>query len=392
MVVVTGRRCSLALAFGLLSAAAACAQPAPSAQARSATSSAAVGPGSDYTRDAAWLCRPGRRDACGSAGLDAVSVAADGRRTPQPFRAATNPPIDCFYVYPTVSADLTPLSDLEAGPEEARTAVSQVARFTSRCRVFAPVYRQISLAGLRGALGEGAAADWSTPYADVRAAWRDYLRRDNRGRGVVLVGHSQGAIHLARLLAEEIETNPVQKRLLVSAILAGHPGVAVPAGRDVGGDFKTTPLCGSSGQTGCAVVFASYAAEDPTARRFYGGVRGEGRTAACVNPAAPAGGKAPLRAYLPRPPIGPASEASYVEVVGQLQAECVTDAAGSVLRISVLPGPNALVLRSVLAGGVVLPAWGLHILDMNLAQGSLLDLLDAQMRTWTAAGERSARP
>jgi hypothetical protein len=319
-------------------------------------------------------------------------VAADGRRTPQPFKAAANPPIDCFYVYPTVSTDRTPLSDLQAGPEEARTAVSQVARFGSRCRVFAPVYRQITLAGLSGALGGGVAPDWSTSYGDVRAAWRDYLRRDNRGRGVVLIGHSQGAIHLAKLLADEIEPNPAQKQLLVSAILAGHPGVAVPTGREVGGDFKTTPLCRAPGQTGCAVVFASYAADDPTPRRFYGSVRGEGRSAACVNPAAPRGGKAPLRAYLPRPAVAPASDAPYLELTGQLEAECVTDAGGSVLRVSVQPGPNAILLRSVLAGAVVLPAWGLHILDMSLTQGSLLDMVDAQTRSWTAARAGRARP
>ncbi|MDP8916640.1 MAG: DUF3089 domain-containing protein [Pseudomonadota bacterium] len=344
----------------------------------------------DYVRDTAWLCRPGRRDVCSTARLDAVTVAPDGRRTPQPFQLAADPPIDCFYVYPTISADPTPLSDLEAGPEEARITVSQAARFSSRCRLFAPVYRQISLAGLRGSMG-GVQPDWSTSYADVRAAWRDYLRRDNRGRGVVLIGHSQGAIHLARLLAEEIEPNPAQHRLLVSAILAGHPGLAVPPGREVGGDLKSTPLCRTPGQTGCAVVFASYAAEDPTTRRFFGAVRGEGRSAACVNPAAPAGGKAPLRAYLPRPPLAPASDAPYLEVLGQLQAECVTDPGGSVLRVSVPPGPNALVLRSVLAGSVVLPAWGLHILDINLTQGTLLDMVDAQTRTWTS-GRGRARP
>lgn len=317
-----------------------------------------------------------------------------GRRQHRPGRpphggtlpARRRPPIDCFYVYPTISADPTDLSDLQAGPEEARITVSQVARFTSRCRLFVPVYRQISLAGLRGALGGGVQPDWSTPYADVRAAWRDYLRRDNKGRGVVLIGHSQGAIHAAKLLADEIEANPAQHRLLVSAIMGGHPGVVVPTGRDLGGDFKITPLCRSQGQTGCAVVFATYAADDPTTRRFYGAVRGAGRSAACVNPSAPGGGKAAIRPYLPRPPAMAAlpGQPSIVAFTGQLQAECVADASGNVLRVSVLPGPNAPLLRSVLAAGVVLPAWGLHILDMQLAQGGLLDMVDAQTRAWAA--------
>lgn len=209
-----------------------CAEPAPSSGTAAVTGQAGSGA---YAEDAAWLCRPGRKDPCSTAQLDAVRVDAGGARTPEPFRAAADPPIDCFYVYPTVSLDPTPVSDMTAGPEEARSAAGQVGRFASRCRVFAPVYRQITLVGLRNSLGGGAAADWSQPYGDVREAWREYLRRDNGGRGVVLIGHSQGAILLSRLMAEEIETDPAQKRLLVSAILAGHPGLAVPKGSDVGG-------------------------------------------------------------------------------------------------------------------------------------------------------------
>ena len=371
-------RAALTLAALLLAAATGCAQRAPQSEEAAAAGSASDSP---YAQDSAWLCRPGRQDPCSTAQLDAVRLDAQGGRTPEPFRAATNPPIDCFYVYPTVSLDPTPVSDMTAGPEEGRSAASQVGRFASRCRVFAPVYRQITLAGLRQSLGGRGAVDWSQPYGDVREAWREYLRRDNGGRGVVLIGHSQGAILLSRLLAEEIEPNPAQHRLLVSAILAGHPGLAVPTGRDVGGDLKTTPLCRSAGQTGCAVVFASYAATDPAQRRFFGSVRGEGRSAACVNPAALAGGKGALRSYL-RPPGAPT--ATYLSPVGQLQAECVSDPGGSVLRVSVTPGPGAPVMSSVLAAATVIPGWGLHVLDMSLTGGNLLDMVEAQTRTWTA--------
>jgi hypothetical protein len=367
------------LAAALAAAASACAQPS------SRTEEAAVvgrAPDAVYAQDSAWLCRPGRQDACSNAQLDAVRVDASGARTPEPFNAAGSPPIDCFYVYPTVSLDPTPISDMTAGPEEGRSAASQVGRFASKCRVFAPVYRQITLAGLRSSLGGGAGPDWSQPYGDVRDAWREYLRRDNGGRGVVLVGHSQGAILLSRLLAEEIEPDPAQHRLLISAILAGHPGLAVPTGADVGGDLKRTPLCRAPGQTGCAVVFATYAADDPATRRFFGKVEGQGRSAACVNPAALGGGSGALRPYL-RPPGAPT--ATYFSPVGQLQAECVTDAGGSVLRVGVLPGPGAPVLRTVLAGATPLPGWGLHVLDMSLTGGNLVDMVDAQSRTWTTA-------
>jgi len=353
---------------------------AASAQAPAPSAPVAASP--DYGQDAAWLCRPRRADAC-AAPLDATVLSADGRRAPERFAAARDPPVDCFYVYPTVSADPTPLSDMSPGPEEARTAVVQAARFASRCRVFAPIYRQVTMAGLTASLRSGAPADWASPYQDVRAAWRDYLRGDNHGRGVVLIGHSQGAILLARLLAEEIEANPAQHRLLVSAILPGHVGVAVPTGAEVGGDFRITPLCRRADQSGCVVAFSTYAAADAAPRRVFGRVAGAGRTAACVNPAALAGGAGPLRAYLRRPAAAPETDPPFVAVEG-LSAECVTDAGGSVLRVRALPGPNAAMLQTVLGATARVPGWGLHTLDVGLTQGTLLDLVETQSRAWTA--------
>jgi hypothetical protein len=104
-------------------------------------------------------------------------------------------------------------------------------------------------------------------------------------------------------------------------------------------------------------------------------------SAACVNPAAPGGGRGALRPYL-RPPGQPT--ATDLSPVGQLQAECVTDAGGSVLRVSVAPGPGAPVTSAVLAGATPIPGWGLHVLDMSLAGGNLVDMVGAQSRAWTA--------
>jgi hypothetical protein len=345
----------------------------------------AVSPPPDYAHDGAWLCRPARADAC-RANLDTTVIEPAGASHVEPFRPAASPPIDCFYVYPTISRDPGLYSDLSPGPdEEAASARSQFARFASRCRVFAPVYRQFTLTSLFAAQRPGAAArvaDWSIPYADVRAAWREYLRRDNAGRGFVLVGHSQGAILLTRLIAEEIDGKPAQK-LLVSALLAGHPGLAVPAGRDVGGAFKSVPLCRAAGQTGCAVVWSSYQETDATPRRYFGRAAGDGMAAACVNPAAPAGGRGALKTFmhLPEPTGGPPP---YREYIGQASAECVSDADGSVLRVHIEPGVGAEALRSLFASRTMLPTWGLHSLDMSLVLGNLLDDLDAQTRSWSA--------
>jgi hypothetical protein len=58
---------------------------------------------------------------------------------------AKRPKIDCFYVYPTVSGQAGPKADLGIDPELTSIAQYQAARFSQRCRVFAPVYPQLTL-------------------------------------------------------------------------------------------------------------------------------------------------------------------------------------------------------------------------------------------------------
>jgi hypothetical protein len=101
-----------------------------------------------YDEPAHWVCRPDLEDLCDS-GLDATVVAADGTLTVEPFVPADDPPVDCFYVYPTISRDPGDNSDLvRADGEEGFAAVNQVAPLGTRCRVFAPLYRQVTLAAL----------------------------------------------------------------------------------------------------------------------------------------------------------------------------------------------------------------------------------------------------
>ena len=75
-------------------------------------------------------------------------------------------------------------------------------------------------AGILAGGGGGAALDHGLQYDDVRDAWNYYLEHDNRGRGFVLVGHSQGSFILQHLIRDEIDGQPIQSKM-VSAILAG---------------------------------------------------------------------------------------------------------------------------------------------------------------------------
>jgi hypothetical protein len=363
----------IALMLGCASGAQAQSSPAP------APAPAEASPAPDYAKPESWACRPGAEDDCVH-GLDAVAIAADGKRTPTPFVAAADPKIDCFYVYPTVSREPTPYSDLAHSAEVIYAVRAQAGRLAARCRLFAPMYRQATLAHLHDVMAGNKPIESDMPYRDVEAAWAWYLAHDNHGRGVVLVGHSQGTILLQRLIAEHIDGQPVQAQL-VSAFLAGDPALLVPAGKAVGGTFKHIPTCAAAAQTGCVYVWGSYLANDTAPARVFGHNSAAGQLAACASPAAPGGGKALLTSYMPKPSFAPASDPPYIALIDQLSGECAADAQGNVLRVTVEPTPFGAMLTPVLAR-LGDPGWGLHVADISLVQGNMLDVIGAESAAW----------
>jgi hypothetical protein len=321
-----------------------------------------------------WVCRPGSDTVC-TTGLNAIVQNANGTTTQQPFTPAADPAIDCFYVYPTVSQEQTQYADLTDSPEIQAEARAQVGRLSSRCRVFAPIYRQETSYGINHPSGPPS----DIPMLDVQAAWNYYLANDNKGRGVVIIGHSQGTILLQNLIAGSIDGTTSQA-LLVSAFLAGDPSLAVPPGGVVGGSFAHIPTCSDAAQTGCVYVWGSYLAGDTSAPPIFGGGRGDGFVSACVNPAAPAGGSAMLKYY--RANTSP----PWAEALGQLSGVCQADSTGAnIFVVTVQPGQFATANTAALKAAEVAPGWGIHPLDIALVQGNILDVLDAEILTWQAA-------
>jgi hypothetical protein len=213
-----------------------------------------------------WLCRPGLADNPCESDLTTSVVSADGSTTTEAATPAKDPPIDCFYVYPTVSAQQTTNANLDIDPEVRAVAVLQASRFSQVCKVYAPIYRQLTVSTL-GKPGAATAADRALAYGGVLSAWQDYLANYNDGRGVVLIGHSQGTGMLTQLIASEIDPNPDVRGRLVSALLLGG-NVTVAAGQDVGGDFQNIPACRSADQTGCVVAYSSFIEPPPTDSAF----------------------------------------------------------------------------------------------------------------------------
>lgn len=358
-------------------------------------------PKNDYGKGESWLCRPGRQDAC-AVDLTTTIVAANGKLTEEKWTANPNAPIDCFYVYPTVSNDTTANSDMNAGPEERNVIQHQFARFGSQCRVYAPLYRQVTLTALRASLsGKPMAMNMMLGYNDVLDAWNHYLANDNKGRGVVLIGHSQGSSVLMQLIKNEIDGKPIQDRI-VSAMLLGM-NVAVPKGKDVGGQFKKMPLCHSANQTGCVISYVTFRDNaPPPANTLFGRVPGEGMVAACTNPAALDGISGELHAYLgaartagsssaePKPWVTPAQpiKTPFVSVPGLLTAECVQNENGSYLALKVHGNPKDPrtddIAGDIVVAGQVQANWGLHLIDVNVAMGNLASIVGQQSKAYLA--------
>lgn len=358
----------------------------------------------NYADGATWLCKPGRKDAC-AVDLDSTVVKADGTTSVDRFKPAADPKIDCFYVYPTVSNDPTPNSDMNAGPEEISVIKHQFARFASVCRTFAPLYRQVTLTALRaGMTGKPmAGVDRTLGLNDVKDAWHYYLEHDNNGRGVVLIGHSQGSGVLTQLVKDEIDGKPIQSKII--SVILGGSRLQVPIGKDVGGDFKSIPLCRSDSQIHCAMNFASFRETlPPPSNSLFGGSSGAGMEAACTNPAALAGGRGSLHAFMASgsetiaagadagkqpawtdPPTKIATP--FVEVPGMLTAECAKDATGKTyLSIGITRNPSgkrtSTIAGDVVIGGQVQANWGLHLIDMNLTMGNLIHDVRREAETY----------
>jgi len=300
----------------------------------------------DYSRPAAWLSRPG--------------LPQDPARwAPKGFAPTEQPSVEVFYVAPTTYLRRerwnAPLDDPQANYYLRLFAQSQASAFNGVGAIWAPRYRQATFgAFLTNAADAQRALDFA--YRDVAAAFDVFLAAIPADRPIVLVGHSQGALLLTRLLSERVAGQPLARRI-IAAYVVGWPISTVT-------DLPTLglPGCTKADESGCIVAWQSFAepADPHMVRAHYDdsiGLDGQPRRGTpmlCVNPLTGAtGGAAPASAN--HGALVPTTDLSDATIVaGQVPARC--DRSGFLL---IGPPPEGF-------GRYVMPGNNFHVYDMAL--------------------------
>ena len=322
----------------------------------------------------------------------------------EPAPPKDTPPIDCFYVYGTITA-----AGGTNAPRHTERALEdlwrwQPARLSRTCRVFAPIYRQVTpVVGIGGSMATGqtrTSAAMNVGYSDLLGAWRDYLAHDNHGRGVLFVGHSQGTAMLVRLLQLEVDRVEAIRQRTVGALLIGG-NVTVKRGQRLGGNFAYLPTCSQPGEYGCVVAYSTFTSP-PGGTALFGRVSALSRAfgapftgnivPACTNPAELSGDGGVVRPVLRgQPPSGGEGETEATFWNGKRpKADTAWVIPGDhfTARCRVTPHTAALMIQR--GANSQLPAtapwadWGLHAREVQLTMGNLERIAQLQSAAWLA--------
>ena len=301
-------------------------------------------PGS-YARADMWLARP---DKPGNAAL----------WTPEGLSPAVDPPAAVFFIHPTSFLDRNrwnaPLDSADANARAELFTRGQASAFNGVGAIWAPRYRQATFGAFLTSKSQARQAlDFA--YRDVAAAFDEFLKEVG-DRPIILAGHSQGALHLARLLADRIAGTPLTRRI-AAAYVVGWP-VSITADLPRMG----LPACAGPDQAGCILSWQSFSEPaDPAlivdtfdASTGFTGKARAGTAMVCTNPIS---GKpnddAPAQANLGTL-VSDQDFASGRLVPGRVPARC--DERGF---ISIGSNPPEL-------GPYVLPGNNYHVFDYSL--------------------------
>ena len=207
-------------------------------------------PGPSYADAALWISRP---DIPNNPAL----WLPTGYAEPAPAEDAEPlPKAAVFFIHPTTFLDRShwnaPLDD-EDSQQRARLFVRhQASTFNGVGEVWAPKYRQATFGAFLTTKADAEKA-LAFAYRDVATAFHAFLKQVPGDRPIILAGHSQGSLHLTRLLRERVAGKPVAERI-VAAYVVGWP-ISTTADLELLG----LPACVTAGQPGCILSWQSFA-------------------------------------------------------------------------------------------------------------------------------------
>jgi hypothetical protein len=197
-----------------------------------------------YAKPELWLARPGKTSGDPTRWLP--SGVAPGEAVP----AAV------FYVHPTTFFDRTGWNATLGDPlTAARTdmlARVQASAFNAAVQMWAPRYRQATFGAMLTATPAGGQA-LDAAYRDVLAAFDQFIADSDPDLPIVIVGHSQGALHVMRLLKDRVAGTALAPRIAAVYVLGWPVSIAhdLPA--------MGLPACTGPAQSGCVLSWMSYA-------------------------------------------------------------------------------------------------------------------------------------
>jgi len=281
-----------------------------------------------------------------------------------------------FFIHPTSFLDRNawnaPLDNAEANARAELFVRGQATAFNGVGDIWAPRYRQATFgAFLTGQKEAELALD--AAYGDVLNAWDAFLASAPKDRPIIVAGHSQGSVHLLRLLRERIAGQPVARRI-AAAYVVGWP-ISMTA------DLPTLglPACATAEQSGCILSWQSFAEPaDPSqiAQVFDAssgptGLKRAGTAMLCTNPItgvpnSAADAKANSGTIIPSEDLKTGTLA-----IGKVPARC--DGRGFLL---IGPPPEGI-------GTYVLPGNNYHVFDYSLFWSNIRTDAARRLATFT---------
>jgi hypothetical protein len=317
----------------------------------------------DYAKPASWLARPGLAD-------------DPSRWLPPGMPANPAPRAEIFYIPPTSSMDRdrwnASIDDKAANERLVLFARGQASAFSGVGEIWAPRYRQATFGAFLVASDPRSKRAIDFAYRDVARAFDFFLASVPTDKPIILAGHSQGALHLLRLLREKVAGKPVASRI-VAIYAVGWP-ISVTADLPALG----FPACAAAGQARCILSWQSYAEpSDPRlarayfdASRGYAGSPRKGTKMLCVNPLTGVEGGA-ATAGVNKGALVPRANRSGVDVTaGLVPARCTPDGI-----LSIGPEPAGF-------GNYVLPGNNYHVFDYTLFWANIRDDAAARLKTF----------